>query len=119
MRGDFLIDDRKKWGADLFSGEFLHFGSERFPDWAFVTDYLLSKEHEVSWKEVINLIKNKYDMPENERKQKVNEVFHKRVVTDYYDVVGFQDTIDSIENDDCISLANLFLSIFQSRFWRI
>lgn len=40
--GDFLIDDRQKCGANLFEGEFLHFGSARFPDWASVNDFLLN-----------------------------------------------------------------------------
>jgi len=40
-RGDYLIDDRTKNGAGEFPGEHLHFGSERFPDWAAVVAYLL------------------------------------------------------------------------------
>lgn len=40
-RGDFLIDDREKNGAKDFSGELIQFGSERFPDWSAVTEYLL------------------------------------------------------------------------------
>jgi hypothetical protein len=40
-RGDFLVDDRMKNGADRFQGEHLHFGSERFPGWQQVLDYLL------------------------------------------------------------------------------
>ena len=39
-RGDFLIDDRKKHGADRFEGEHLRFGMERFPDWPAVMAYL-------------------------------------------------------------------------------
>jgi 5'-nucleotidase len=39
--GDYLIDDRTKNGADKFTGEFIHFGSEKFPDWNAVTNYLL------------------------------------------------------------------------------
>lgn len=39
-RGDYLIDDREKNGAKDFSGELLLFGSERFPDWNSVTEYL-------------------------------------------------------------------------------
>jgi|SRR5579862_3469365 len=39
-RGDFLVDDRTKHGADIFQGEHIHFGTERFPDWATVTAYL-------------------------------------------------------------------------------
>ena len=41
--GDFLIDDRDKHGAEDFPGEWIHFGSERFPTWKSVTDYLLPK----------------------------------------------------------------------------
>jgi len=40
-RGDFLIDDRTKNGAGEFEGELILFGSERFPDWKTVTEYLL------------------------------------------------------------------------------
>ena len=39
--GDYLIDDRTANGADQFTGEHIHFGSERFPDWASVLRYLL------------------------------------------------------------------------------
>jgi len=39
--GDFLIDDRLKNGAAEFQGEHIHFGTERFPDWKAVLDYLM------------------------------------------------------------------------------
>ena len=39
-RGDFLIDDRTKNGADRFVGEFIEFGSAKFPDWPSVMEYL-------------------------------------------------------------------------------
>jgi 5'(3')-deoxyribonucleotidase len=39
-RGDFLIDDRKKNGADQFEGELIDFGSAKFPDWPTVVEYL-------------------------------------------------------------------------------
>lgn len=44
-RGDFLIDDRDRNGAAQFAdhnpgAEWLHFGSERFPDWPAVVEYL-------------------------------------------------------------------------------
>ncbi|MCI1748582.1 MAG: hypothetical protein LKI24_11105 [Acidipropionibacterium sp.] len=47
-RGDFLVDDRDNNGAAEFAdhnpgGEWLHFGSDRFPDWPTVVSYL--KEH--------------------------------------------------------------------------
>lgn len=44
-KGDFLIDDRDRNGAAMFAdhnpgGEWLQFGSERFPDWESVLAYL-------------------------------------------------------------------------------
>lgn len=40
-KGDFLIDDRGKNGTSEFEGEWIHFGSDRFPDWSAVLEYLL------------------------------------------------------------------------------
>jgi hypothetical protein len=42
-KGDYLIDDRTKNGAGEFGGELILFGSERFPDWDAVVEYLLRK----------------------------------------------------------------------------
>lgn len=40
--GDYLIDDRDKHnGSDKFTGEFIHFGSDKFPDWNAVLGYLI------------------------------------------------------------------------------
>ena len=39
-RGDYLVDDSLKNGADRFGGELTLFGSKRFPDWPAVVDYL-------------------------------------------------------------------------------
>ena len=39
--GDYLIDDRLKNGADKFNGEHIHFGTERFPDWKSILNYLI------------------------------------------------------------------------------
>ena len=39
--GDYLIDDRLKNGADRFSGEHIHFKTDKFPNWLSVCDYLL------------------------------------------------------------------------------
>ena len=39
--GNFLIDDRITNGTDRFTGEHIHFGSERFPDWTAVMACLL------------------------------------------------------------------------------
>ena len=43
-RGDFLIDDKGKNGTSEFEGEWIHFGSERFPDWDAALKYLLDEE---------------------------------------------------------------------------
>ncbi len=40
--GDYLIDDRHAHnGSDKFTGEFIHFGSPKFPDWDSVLKYLI------------------------------------------------------------------------------
>ena len=41
--GDYLVDDRAKNGASEFLGEWVQFGSERYPDWEEVTRYLISE----------------------------------------------------------------------------
>ena len=40
-QGDYLIDDRGKHGTSEFAGEWIEFGSEKFPDWNSVLDYLM------------------------------------------------------------------------------
>ena len=39
--GDYLIDDRLRNGAEKFKGEHIHFGTEKFPDWDAVLNYLM------------------------------------------------------------------------------
>merc|ERR1711991_554908 len=39
--GDYLIDDRLANGAGRFKGELLQFGTEKFPDWDSILNYLL------------------------------------------------------------------------------
>ena len=41
--GDFLIDDRRFNGASEFKGDWLHFGSDEYPNWERVLDYLKYK----------------------------------------------------------------------------
>lgn len=38
--GEFLVDDRTKHGVDEFLGHHIHFGSERFPGWPAILEYL-------------------------------------------------------------------------------
>ena len=40
-KGDYLIDDRTANGAGEFEGEHIQFGSEKFPNWDSVLEYLL------------------------------------------------------------------------------
>ena len=42
-QGDYLIDDRGKNGTSEFSGKWIQFGSEQFPDWESVLNYLTSR----------------------------------------------------------------------------
>ncbi len=39
-RGDYLVDDRLKNGADRFAGELIQFATPQFPNWPSVTAYL-------------------------------------------------------------------------------
>jgi 5'(3')-deoxyribonucleotidase len=41
--GDYLIDDRDNNGASEFAGEWIHFGTDQFPDWQSVLRYLIPK----------------------------------------------------------------------------
>lgn len=41
VEGDYLIDDSGNNGTSEFKGEWIHFGSERFPHWNAVLEYLL------------------------------------------------------------------------------
>lgn len=41
-KGDFLIDDRTKNGAEEFEGELILFGSDEYPDWRSIVEYLLN-----------------------------------------------------------------------------
>jgi 5'-nucleotidase len=43
-KGDFLIDDRTKNGAGEFQGELIQFGSEKFPGWKEVVEYLMERK---------------------------------------------------------------------------
>jgi 5'(3')-deoxyribonucleotidase len=45
-RGHILIDDRVKNGADRFHGKLILFGSEEFPGWESVLNYLINSDHE-------------------------------------------------------------------------
>ena len=41
--GEYLIDDRLKNGAEKFPGELIHFGTENYPNWDAVLDYLIKE----------------------------------------------------------------------------
>lgn len=41
LKGDYLIDDRTEHGNSDFDGELIQFGTEKFPNWIKVVEYLL------------------------------------------------------------------------------
>lgn len=41
LMGEYLIDDRIANGVLDFTGEHIHFGTEKFPDWKTILEYLL------------------------------------------------------------------------------
>ena len=41
VKGDFLIDDRIANGVADFEGEHIHFGTDKFPTWKEVLNYLI------------------------------------------------------------------------------
>lgn len=41
--GEYLIDDRIKNGVDKFKGQHIHFGTELFPNWDTVCEYLMNQ----------------------------------------------------------------------------
>ena len=40
-KGDYLIDDRPNNGAEGFDGEWIKFGTKKYPNWKSVVNYLL------------------------------------------------------------------------------
>ena len=40
LNGDYLVDDRLSNGVENFAGEHIYFGTEKFPDWNAVYEYL-------------------------------------------------------------------------------
>jgi len=42
-KGDILIDDRPHNGAKEFSGEWIQFGSKKYPNWKFIVQQLLEE----------------------------------------------------------------------------
>ena len=55
-QGDYLIDDRGKNGTSEFGGEWIEFGSEMFPNWNDVLDYLLPAEKKPGLDEILQEI---------------------------------------------------------------
>ena len=41
LKGDYLIDDMGNAGQERFEGEWIHFGTEKFPNWDSVVKYLM------------------------------------------------------------------------------
>lgn len=43
VTGDILVDDRKLNGAGEFKGRFIHFGTEKWPNWEFLLRWFLDR----------------------------------------------------------------------------
>lgn len=43
LKGDYLIDDMGNAGQENFEGEWIHFKTEKFPNWKVVVEYLMNK----------------------------------------------------------------------------
>jgi len=43
LKGEYLIDDRNTDKQSEFEGEWIEFGSYKFPDWKTVVNYLMNK----------------------------------------------------------------------------
>ena len=57
-KGAFLIDDRKKNGAEAFEGQLLQFGSKQYPDWESIVTYLTPQPQPTTYtniKEILTL----------------------------------------------------------------
>lgn len=62
-QGDYLIDDRGKNGTSEFSGEWIEFGSEKFPDWNSVLAYLgLESDNTALLKPHSNVVSSKEEI---------------------------------------------------------
>ena len=57
--GDILIDDRGKNGTSEFKGEWIQFGSEKYPDWNAVVNYLIPHQEERNESKLRQLLKNR------------------------------------------------------------
>ena len=44
LKGDYLIDDRIANGVEDFEGEHIHFGTDMFPNWETILNYLIPEE---------------------------------------------------------------------------
>lgn len=80
-KGDYLIDDRTKNGADKFEGEFIHFGTEKFPDWDSVLKYLMNlKKYKVSARSLVGEDITKEYVVEAESEDSAKEIGLKRLI---------------------------------------
>ncbi len=43
LKGDYLIDDTSEFGQSEFEGDFIHFATNKYPDWKSVVEYLMTK----------------------------------------------------------------------------
>lgn len=56
IKGAYLIDDDNRNGQPEFEGEWIHFGSDKFPNWTSVVEYL-TKSNETLFKRILRLFR--------------------------------------------------------------
>ena len=96
VEGDYLIDDRGKNGTSEFRGEWIQFGSERFPNWDAVVKCLLNENR----KAYQNDGKNHVPLLLRER---LGENFESEKIVGYQYSIGYttEDWDFPIENYYC------------------
>jgi 5'-nucleotidase len=69
-RGDFLVEDRTRQGADEFEGEHIQFGNREFPNWTVTLLYLKNIiQGGLNENEILSLISIRTRKSNNRKKQ--------------------------------------------------
>ena len=78
-KGDFLVDDRTKRGADKFEGELILFGQYPYYDWHNVLDYLFPEHYQsLNLDKIIkNLMRKDGELTKREAKIQATQILKK------------------------------------------
>lgn len=130
-QGDYLIDDRGKNGTSEFCGEWIEFGSEKFPDWESVLKYLyserldeylveISRDHLLGSDEEVELAKaiqqKGPDCEEKERLVKCNRRFVVAVANQYQKRGLTSEELIEAGNEGLVKAAEKYVPNAESKF---